>query len=170
MSGNDLARLAAGQQAALLRYAYLLTGSQADAEDLVQRTYEKLLRTSKRHVTFPLAYARKALFREYCSTRTRLRLAPMSSGAGESMPSFEDDVVLRIWIWNEILGLSPRQRATLVLRYYEDLPDDEIAAALGCRRATVRSLASRGIEQLRQRYSLMAGANQATQNGEDVHR
>jgi len=62
----------------------------------------------------------------------------------------EDQVADRAQLWAALAALSARQRAALVLRYYEDLPDHQIAALLGCREATVRSLASRGLAAMRQ--------------------
>jgi RNA polymerase sigma factor (sigma-70 family) len=56
----------------------------------------------------------------------------------------EDRIADRAQLWAALGALSARQRAVLVLRYYEDLADHEIAAVLGCREASVRSLASRG--------------------------
>ena len=62
----------------------------------------------------------------------------------------EDQIADRAQLWVALGALSARQRAALVLRYYEDLPDHQIAALLGCREASVRSLASRGLAVLRQ--------------------
>jgi RNA polymerase sigma factor (sigma-70 family) len=52
-------------------------------------------------------------------------------------------------LWDALATLSPRQRAAIVLRFYEDLPDDEIAQVLGCRPATVRTTVHRGLAALR---------------------
>src|SRR5262249_59682390 len=99
------------------------------------------------------AYRRRAVINEYLRTR-RLR----SSGEvvtdripEQPVPSSpEDQIADRVQLWAALGALSARQRAALVLRYYEDLPDHQIAILLGCREATVRSLASRGLAGLRQ--------------------
>jgi RNA polymerase sigma factor (sigma-70 family) len=52
-------------------------------------------------------------------------------------------------MWDVLLTLPPRQRAAIVLRFYEDLPDEEIAALLGCKVPTVRTAVFRGLEKLR---------------------
>jgi RNA polymerase sigma factor (sigma-70 family) len=62
---------------------------------------------------------------------------------------FESAVVDRDQVWLALGHLTPRQRAVVVLRYYEDLPDSEIARLVGCREATVRSLAARALQLLR---------------------
>jgi RNA polymerase sigma factor (sigma-70 family) len=64
-------------------------------------------------------------------------------------PGFEDAAVL----WDAVVRLPARQRATLVLRFYEDLSVDETAALLGCSAGTVKSQTSRGLERLRREWS-----------------
>ena len=64
-------------------------------------------------------------------------------------PSFEDGVADRSTLWDAVAGLPPRQRAVIVLRYYEDLSEEQIAAALGCSRGTVKSQASAALANLR---------------------
>jgi RNA polymerase sigma factor (sigma-70 family) len=66
-----------------------------------------------------------------------------------AVPDAADLVDERDRVWRLIGALPPRARAVLVLRYYEDLPDREIAAALGCAEATVRSIAARSFATLR---------------------
>ena len=63
--------------------------------------------------------------------------------------SFDTDFAERERVWQALAELTPRQRTVLVLRYYEDLPDAEIATLIGAREATVRSLAARGLAALR---------------------
>jgi RNA polymerase sigma factor (sigma-70 family) len=67
-------------------------------------------------------------------------------GEGRDLAS---DVADRQLLWQLLRTLPPRQRAALVLRYFHDMPDGEIAEALGCRVATVRSLVSRGVASMR---------------------
>ena len=99
------------------------------------------------------AYLRRAVINEYLRTR---RLRSSAEVVTDRMPeqqvvgSPEDQIADRAQLWAALAALSARQRAALVLRYYEDLPDHQIAALLGCREASVRSLTSRGLAALRQ--------------------
>lgn len=144
--------------AALLRYACLLTGFSADAEDLVQRAYLRLLEDPIRRPASPKAYVRRIIFNEYCTSRRGRTQS--TEGVEIHTPSFENEVVLHRWMWSELALLSIRQRAVLVLRYYEGLPDEQISVILNCRRATVRSLAARALARLHERYqdSALSGA------------
>jgi RNA polymerase sigma-70 factor (sigma-E family) len=138
------AELFADHHEALLRLAYLLTGNRAVAEDVVQDAFVQL---HARHadVRTPGAYLRTSIvngsrMHHRRAARERARYADLVPLAVHP----ETNVVL------DALGRLPhRQRAVLVLRYYEDRPEAEIAELLGCRPATVRSLASRGLAALR---------------------
>ena len=140
---------------ALLRTAYLLTGSSAAAEELVQdtlvRLYPKWGRVSAADV--PLAYVRRALTNGFINSRRR---ASRREFAVETVPEVvdlwraEDEIADRDEVWSMLHTLPERQRAALVLRYYADQSDEDIAAALGCRPGTVRSLLSRGLSALRE--------------------
>jgi RNA polymerase sigma factor (sigma-70 family) len=70
--------------------------------------------------------------------------------------SAEHAVVERAELWDALLQLAPRQRAVLVLRYYEDLSEQQIAEVLGCSRGTVKSQASNALAALRRRYSAVS--------------
>ncbi|QUQ66672.1 SigE family RNA polymerase sigma factor [Kutzneria sp. CA-103260] len=137
-------------QQALVRYATLLSGGQGEAEDLVQ---EVLIRVYPRWETLDgsrYAYVRRAVTNEFLSWRRRWSTRHIRPTA--EIP--ETPVGLE---WSEPderlaleLGKLPRQqRAAVVLRYYEDLTDTEIAAVLGVREASVRSHISRGLAALR---------------------
>lgn len=140
---------------ALLRTAYLLTGSSASAEELVQdtlvRLYPKWHRVAAADV--PLAYVRRSLTNGYINSQRR---ASRREVVVEFVPdaantwSTDDRVADRDEVWAMLHTLPDRQRAALVLRYFSDLPDEEIAAALECRPGTVRSLISRGLAALRE--------------------
>jgi RNA polymerase sigma factor (sigma-70 family) len=101
---------------------------------------------------------------EYVRTR---RLRSSSEIVTDTVPerpeagSLEDRAADQAQLWAALGELSERQRAVLVLRYYEGLADHEIAALLGCREATVRSLARRGLAAMR---PLVATAS----SGEDL--
>ena len=141
-------------QQALIRYAVLLSGSRADAEDLVQ---EVLVRIYQRWGELAAstgslyAYVRRAVTNEHLSWRRRWSTRHIRS-VGTDLPEGEhldrrDERDERLW---RLLAQLPRQqRAAVVLRYYEDLTDAEIAEVLGCRLPTVRSHVSRGLAALR---------------------
>lgn len=144
---------------ALLRFAYVLCGDSHRAEDFVQ---EALLRCSRKwrrieNGAGPDAYVRKAILRQYLSWRRRKSAAEHVSDQIEPADrrrDASDSLGERDAIWRMLVQLPRRQRAVLVLRFYEDLPTDEIAALLGMRPATVRVHASRGLEQLRRHPDL----------------
>jgi RNA polymerase sigma-70 factor (sigma-E family) len=138
----------------LLRLGLMLSGGVHSAEDLVQTVLARAHRGWDRigSLEHPEAYLRTMVVNEFLSWRRRLtnRELPM---AELIEPAPVDDVsgrqAQRDAAWR-LLGQLPRQqRAVLVLRFYEDLPDDEIAAVLGCSASTVRSNAARGLASLR---------------------
>ena len=145
----------AARQLALVRTAYLLTGSQHAAEDLVQTTMTKLYLAWDRisdhqHID---AYARRALLNEHRSTwrHTKRRLEVLSDSppdTGHSSPEYDGQ---REAVWRFVQGLPPRQRAVIVLRYYEDLSEVETAELLQISTGTVKSQASRALASLRER-------------------
>jgi RNA polymerase sigma-70 factor (sigma-E family) len=146
---------AATRLSAVLRFAGVLTGDRALAEDIVQ---EVLVRAHKRwpqigEMERPELYVRKMVLNEYLSWRRRSwRLIP--GGAGQDVdtrlvPDHALGHAERDALLTELGKLPRRQRAVLVLRYYEDLPDSEIASVLGCAPGTVRGYASRALAALR---------------------
>jgi RNA polymerase sigma-70 factor (sigma-E family) len=140
----------------LARLAHQLTHDRETAADLVQDVLLEVYRRWPRvaGARSPYAYARRMLVNRHldASRRRRLFAQPWSDNAEAAArleaPPF-DDLAERDRIWAALGRLPARQRAVLVLRHYEDCPDDEIAALLGCRRATVRGLAARGAATLR---------------------
>jgi len=140
----------------LLRLAVMLTGSREDGEDLLQATLVRMHRHSDRLevMAAPTAYLRRAMLNEHISASRRrsrrVRATPLSSLL-EAQPAADQDggVEARDEVWRWLATLSPAQRSVLVLRYYEDLPDAEIAAVLGVPSSTVRSHAARGLAALR---------------------
>jgi RNA polymerase sigma-70 factor (sigma-E family) len=138
---------------ALLRYGFLLAGDPHTAADLVQ---EALLRLRDawergRGREFPEAYVRTTMSRLHISWWRRLRheyvteWVPEKAIVDPSLSRVEDDSGL----WQALQTLGRRQRAVLVLRYYEGLDDDRIAELLGISRGTVRSQAMRALRNLR---------------------
>jgi len=138
----------------LLRLAYQLTHDRAAAEDVVQEALMKLYKAWRREAPLPEhidAYSRRAVVNEFLR-RQRLRSATelISADVPElAESSFEDVVVDRDELWRALGTLPARQRSVLVLRYYEQLPDAQIAELLDAKEATVRSLAARGLASLR---------------------
>ncbi|WP_067182218.1 SigE family RNA polymerase sigma factor [Microtetraspora niveoalba] len=135
---------------ALFRYGIVLTGNADDAADLVQEALLRLGDAWKRVVRKddPEGYVRTVMARQHISwwrRRRREHLVADTPEHGYTDPLLDGDAGL----WKEIAGLPPKQRAVLVLRYYEDLPDAEIARILGVSRGTVRSQASRALDKLR---------------------
>lgn len=139
----------------LLRFAYLLCGDRHAAEDLLQDVALQLHRRFPAGFTVdnPAAYARRALIntnisraRRLSSTEIAVAFVPERVDTGGPGPGEAGE---RDELWQALRRLPARQRAVLVLRFYADATDDDIAAALGCRRGTVRSLASRGLAALR---------------------
>lgn len=141
---------------ALLRFAYLLTGNAHQAEDMVQEALARShLHWSKiDEYQVPEAYVRKAVLRLYLSWRhrrssTEVMLANIPEraaiGADEA-----DQIAIRHQLRQLLAALPRMQRAVLVLRYFEDRDDDQIADLLGCARATVRVHAARGLRRLRE--------------------
>lgn len=146
------------QAAALRRSAYLLCGDWHLAEDLVQTTLTKLYRAWKRvDDSTKEAYARKALMRAWLDERRRpWRRAETRNGVVPDMGSVESDPALagqrartRDLVVHALTEVPPRQRAVLVLRYWEDLPVADVAAALRCSEGTVKSQSARGLQRLR---------------------
>jgi RNA polymerase sigma-70 factor (sigma-E family) len=139
---------------ALLRTAYLLTGNAQHAEELVQETlvrlYPKWERVAAADV--PLAYVRRSLTNGYINHQRRAARREFSYQDVPERVDPRDDLSQladRDEIWTRLRDLPERQRAALVLRFFEDLSDEDTAAALGCRVGTVRSLISRGLASLR---------------------
>jgi RNA polymerase sigma-70 factor (sigma-E family) len=151
--------LAATHAPALLRLAVMLTGQTRDAEDLLQNTLLRVQRHADRLVAMeaPVAYMRRTMLNEHLSALRRLRRAvrttPLDHHDPQPAPAADEGLDLRDEAWRLLDTLPPRQRAVLVLRFYEDLPDREIATLLGCGDGTVRSQASRALASLRNRLA-----------------
>ncbi|MEV7006045.1 SigE family RNA polymerase sigma factor [Streptosporangium sp. NPDC051022] len=143
---------------AMLRTAYLLTGDHGRAEDLLQTA---LVRTHRRwsRIDDPEFYTRRVLVNLNASWWRRRRFTEHLTGtvpetAGEDPHAAYD---VRDALWSAVLALPSRMRAVLVLRYFEDLPEAEVARLLGCSLGTVKSQASRGLERLRKHPGIADG-------------
>ena len=139
---------------AALRLAYLLSGDRAGAEDIVQDAFTRIL-GRLRGIRDPEAlgaYLNRTivnLAKNHHRTQGRLRGFLSSSAASTPDVSFMPDVEERDDLHRELLTLPYRQRAALVLRYCEDLPETFVAEALGTSPKAVRSLVGRGLTTLR---------------------
>jgi RNA polymerase sigma-70 factor (sigma-E family) len=145
---------------ALYRTAYLLTGGHADAEDLAQATLVKafLAWPKVAAAASPDAYVRRILANTFLSGRrplrvVRERLVDRTPDVQVPPPASEDRLVL----WPHVKALPPKQRAVIVLRYFEDLTEAQIADALGCSSGTVKSNASDALKALRARIGATEG-------------
>ena len=149
--------------ASLLRTAYLVTGDAGHAEDLVQETLLKVARRWSRVAPMesPLAYARRILVNlalDDSQRRSRHRdelAAPRRSPDGplpwDSEISWGEAAAAddRLELIRAVSELPPRQRAVLVLRYFDDLSESEVASTLDCSIGTVKSTSSRALEKMR---------------------
>jgi RNA polymerase sigma-70 factor (sigma-E family) len=151
----------------LRRVGFLLTGSWDQAEELAQeamaRTYAVWPRV--RRYQRPGAYARKVLVNRHRSVLRRAvveaRHLLTSPPQDRHEPDFGgDDLVL----WQALQQLSSRQRAGVVLRYYLDLPEAEVARLLGVPLGTVKSLVHRGLARLRDQLGPEYAAERLTSN------
>lgn len=143
--------------AALHRMALLMCGDASQAEDLLQATLIKVMAnwSRVRQADSPDAYVRKMVLNELLGDRRRSarrrdrqHLVPVDAVAADPA----GPTAARVDLWHQVRQLPPRQRAVLVLRYYEDLSEAEIADALGIRPGTVKSQASLALRALRHHH------------------
>jgi RNA polymerase sigma-70 factor (sigma-E family) len=154
MSCPDFDRFVAESTDGLLRTAYLIVWDLHEAEDLVQETLFKVAKRWPKvsRMEHPVAYARRILVNlalQGKSKRSRRRAELSETAPGEAaVPAVPLDAHDELHA--ALIALPPRQRAVLVLRYFLDLPEAEVAAALECSLGTVKSTASRGLARLEQ--------------------
>lgn len=147
----------------LLRTSFLLTGDRASAEDLLQETLTKLYPKWSRVLAAeaPVAYVRRCLTNEFLGARRRRTITLVGYVTDEQpdyLPDVGDEIANRDTTMRMLRALSERQRAAIVLRYFHDMDDAEIAELLSCRQATVRSLVSRGLLAMRTADALVPSA------------
>ncbi|GAA3752056.1 SigE family RNA polymerase sigma factor [Plantactinospora mayteni] len=139
----------------LSRVAYLLTGRHHDAEDLLQAALVKVAARWRRVAATgdPEAYVRRVMYNERILSwrRWRRQVVQPAEGVPEIGPAGDgaDGVVSRIVLERALARLTWRQRAVLVLRFFEDLSVAETAAVLGCSVGTVKSQTSHALGRLR---------------------
>ena len=154
MTGSPFDEYVAARSSMLLRFAYLLCGDAHLAEDLVQ---EVLVRAHRRWSAIeaenPDAYLKRALVRTHVSWRRRRASTEVVTSTFRdvaALDAFDDEHASREEVWALLAMLPPRQRAVLVLRYFEDLDDRRIAELVGSSAGAVRVHAHRGLTALRE--------------------
>ena len=173
----DFDRFVAETAEPLLRSAYLITWDFAEAEDLVQECLFKVARRWPRvkKMERPVAYARTVLIHLALDegkrrSQRRSELGPEATGLLEA---HHDDAAVRILgrveTSTDLLGvlreLPPRQRAALVLRYFDDLSEAEVADVMGCSVGTVKSTTSRALGRLRREVEGTGAASDIRADG-----
>ncbi|MBK1784424.1 SigE family RNA polymerase sigma factor [Prauserella sp. ASG 168] len=149
---TDFAEFVEASLPGLLRYGHALTGNPHDAADLVQTVLEKI-GSRWSHVLHktgdPLAYVRRSMANAHISKWRRLRRENLVADIPEPNAFTPTDPFEHEPLWQALRDLPPRQRAVIVLRYYEGLSEAEIAESLGVSPGTVKSQASKAIASLR---------------------
>lgn len=163
---REFVEFVAGRQEALLRFAYLVTGHRQTAEDVVQtalvKTYLAWGRLRDRGALD--AYVRRAIVNEHINLLRRpwkrreraseaLSTPVPESGPEAAAPEDQLDRETRSVLFELVRELPPRQRAAVVLRYYEGFTEPQTAEVLGCSVGTVKSQTFRALKNLRGRMS-----------------
>jgi RNA polymerase sigma-70 factor (sigma-E family) len=147
---TDFAAFVESRQHRLLRSAYLVCGDHHLAEDLLQGALVKLaLRWSRVREGDPEAFLRTVMYRDAVSWWRRFRREDLKADPPE-LAGGRDDVPNRVVFEAALRRLPPRQRAVLVLRYFDDLTEARTAEILGVTVGTVKSQASAALRKLRE--------------------
>lgn len=162
MAGSDDAEFeafVADRSAALLRTAWLLTGSETSAQDLVQaallKTWRRWAWVSRKDA--PEVYVRRVMVSTLLSWRRRKWLGELPVASfGDAIGGVDEasSIELRHDVRAALAGLSTGQRAVLVLRYFDDLSEAQTAAVMRCSVGTVKSQNARALARLRGDASL----------------
>ena len=152
---GSLATLYVQNAPAAYRLAYLLTGDAGLAEDLVQEAFVRLIGrwADLRHPEAFPAYLRRTVVNLSYGTfrRRRVERAYLERERGLALTAASGlpDLETRDELWAQLETVAPRQRAALVLRFYEDLSEQQTADVMGCSPRTVNSLVTRGVQAMR---------------------
>ncbi|WP_331767565.1 SigE family RNA polymerase sigma factor [Embleya sp. NBC_00896] len=155
----------------LVRTAYLLTGDHGIAEDVAQsaltKTYVNWRRVQR--ADNPDAYVRRVLVTTNTDRFRKIRVAEQLSA--DPPQSIGEDPYSRIdqqhMLRDALADLPARQRAVVVLRYWDDLPETEVARILGCALGTVKSQAAKGLAKLREHPGLTGARLRAEEYADD---
>jgi RNA polymerase sigma factor (sigma-70 family) len=137
------------------RLAYLLTGDRELAEDLVQDAFVRLIGrfADLRNPGSFAVYLRRTIvtlsYGTFRRRRTERAYLAHERGLAQGRSDVLPDVEGKDELWTQMQRIAPRQRAALVLRYYEDLSEQQAADVLGCSLRTLKSLVTRGIQAMR---------------------
>ncbi|MDH6579910.1 SigE family RNA polymerase sigma factor [Kitasatospora sp. MAP5-34] len=154
----EFLEFAAGRQGQLFRSAYFLTGGDTHlAEDLVQETLGRMYslwhrmswQGRARRIENPAGYAQTVLVRSFLSHRRRRSNAERPTAAFPDLAGDDGDATLRLTLFDALAQLSARDRAVLVLRYWEDRSVEETAEVLRSSAGAVRTRSSRALTRLR---------------------
>lgn len=147
---TDFEEFAAAALPALLRFGHVLTGDPLRAEELVQQALVSTwVRWRRIQHDQPLAYVRRAMVHTHTSWWRRSRRESPLPDRFDPVAQDGPDLGERDRTVAALRLLPPRQRAVVVLRYYEDLSEAEIARLLGCAPGTVKSQAAKALKTLR---------------------
>lgn len=160
---REFADLYAALWPRLYRTAAAIAGDARAGEDAVQSAFAKAYASWSRvrRADNVEAYVRRMVVNEVLGARRsgffRRERPHEDAGTGQASVGHADAVADRDAIWAAVRALPPRQRAVIVLRYYEDLDEAQIAATLGCSRGTVKSQASAALANLRRAGATIEG-------------
>lgn len=168
---DEIAALARERGPALVAYAYLLTGNRRDAEDAVQDALVKAVVRSRGGTDLHAveAYVRRAVLTTFIDGHRRARrwldaLPRLAADSARTAPDPAAEVTTRRDVRAALLTLPPRQRACVVLRYFDDLPVSEIAETLGLGTGTVK----RYLSEARDRLGVSLGTDPARDEEETL--
>jgi RNA polymerase sigma-70 factor (sigma-E family) len=159
----DFERYVEQRSARLLRTAYLLCRDWATAEDLLQTALAKAWLAWRRVGTAPDPYVYRILTNTHASWWRRRWRGEVATGElpdSANTPDTAAEIGTRDALRAALGALPVKQRAVIVLRYFEDLTDEQIAVTLGCSVSTVRSQASRALAKLRLDPAVKAAATE----------
>ncbi len=153
--GTDFAEVFNAHHQGAVRLAWLLTGDADQAEDAVAEALAKVwVKWEQGRVHDPGPYLRRAVVNEVRSRGRRKvlerREADRRTADDRGVRLHDDAAADHDLVWRSLGQLPPRQRQAIVLRYYEDLPEAEVAEMLGISVGTVKSQVSRGLDRLRE--------------------
>jgi RNA polymerase sigma-70 factor (sigma-E family) len=150
-ANDDFARFAEVALPRLRRTAFLLCGDWHTAEDLAQTALARVFARWRRIVRGDdvYAYARKTLLNAYLADIKRKRHTEVLAAGLPERPVEQPGPEVRLAVMEAVAKLPPRQRAVIILRYWEDLSVDQAAAVLGCSAGNVKSQSARALDKLR---------------------
>jgi RNA polymerase sigma-70 factor (sigma-E family) len=148
---DEFAEFATSASPRLRRTAFLLCGDWHVAEDLTQETLAKVFvawwRISRHDAAH--AYATRTLANTYLAGQRRRRVGELLTDRPPERSAELGTPELRVMVLQALAALSPKARAVVVLRYWEDLSVEQVAALLGCSTGNVKSQSARSLDKLR---------------------